>query len=81
MLALKQRLVLHLSGQQKGRRRACVASVTLQQYGDAFSLLLIQESMRHDQYSPTLHLLQPSHFLKSQVRGHSVRELHKVKSR
>lgn len=70
--ALKQRLVLHLCGQQKGLRRAWLAIVTLQQYRDAIILLLIQESLRHNQYSLTLDWLQPSHFLKSQARGHRV---------
>lgn len=36
--APRQRLVLHLCGQQKGLRRAWLAGVTLQQYRDAFIL-------------------------------------------
>lgn len=43
--------------------------MTLQQYRDALRLFLIQESSRHNL---TLDWRQPSHFLKSQVRGHRV---------
>ena len=68
--ALRQRLALHLCGQQKGPRRAWLAGVTLQQYRDAFILFphsRVAETQSIQSHFRCSHLTFWSH--RSEVRG------------